>query len=139
MNGNSDSFTAASPCRRADPEQAKARFHDGVLEVSMPAPKPQSNRRQIQIESDSKSSSTEAEGRETGGLKKVDWNPAGASSRLLQPGRRSRIDPLLRATAPDRPLNMRSNSTYPDAPSLEDGHHTHIVLSSRMPGSSMPA
>jgi HSP20 family protein len=44
----------------ADPEQAKARFHDGVLEISMPAPKSQSNRRQIQIESDSKSSSTEA-------------------------------------------------------------------------------
>jgi HSP20 family protein len=44
----------------ADPEQAKARFHDGVLEISMPAPKPQSNRRQIQIESDSKSSSTES-------------------------------------------------------------------------------
>jgi HSP20 family protein len=43
----------------ADTEQAKARFHDGVLEISMPAPKPQSNRRQIQIESDSKSSSTE--------------------------------------------------------------------------------
>jgi HSP20 family protein len=43
----------------ADPEQAKARFHDGVLEISMPAPKPQSNRRQIQIESDSKSSSTD--------------------------------------------------------------------------------
>ena len=43
----------------ADPEQAKARFLDGVLEISMPAPKSQSNRRQIQIESDSKSSSTE--------------------------------------------------------------------------------
>ena len=43
----------------ADPEQAKARFHDGVLEISMPAPKPQSNRRQIQIESDNKSPSTE--------------------------------------------------------------------------------
>jgi HSP20 family protein len=43
----------------ADPEQAKARFHDGVLEISMPAPKPQSNRRQIQIESDSKSTSTD--------------------------------------------------------------------------------
>ena len=42
----------------ADPAQAKARFHDGVLEISMPAPKPQSNRRQIQIESDSQSSST---------------------------------------------------------------------------------
>lgn len=43
----------------ADPELAKARFHDGVLEISMPAPKPQSNRRQIQIESDSKSTSTD--------------------------------------------------------------------------------
>ncbi len=43
----------------ADPDQAKAHFHDGVLEISIPAPKPQSNRRQIQIESDSKSSSTE--------------------------------------------------------------------------------
>ncbi len=43
----------------ADPEQAKASFHDGVLEISMPAPKPQSNRRQIQIEFDSKSSSAE--------------------------------------------------------------------------------
>jgi HSP20 family protein len=52
-------------CRRiplpegVDPEQAKARFHDGVLEISIPAPKPLSNRRQIQIESDSKSSSTD--------------------------------------------------------------------------------
>ena len=45
----------------ADPEQAKARFHDGVLEISMPAPKPQSSRRQIEIESDSKSSSAETE------------------------------------------------------------------------------
>jgi HSP20 family protein len=43
----------------ADPEQAKARFHDGVLEVSIPAPKRESNRRQIQIESDNKSPSTE--------------------------------------------------------------------------------
>jgi HSP20 family protein len=43
----------------ANPDEAKARFHDGVLEISMPAPKPQSNRRPIQIESDSKSSSTE--------------------------------------------------------------------------------
>ena len=37
----------------ADPGQARARFREGVLEISMPAPKPQSNRRQIQIESDS--------------------------------------------------------------------------------------
>lgn len=43
----------------ADPEQAKARFREGVLEISIPAPKQQSNRRQIQIESESKSSSTE--------------------------------------------------------------------------------
>ena len=42
-----------------DLEQAKARFHDGVLEISIPAPKRESNRRQIQIESGSKSSSTE--------------------------------------------------------------------------------
>jgi HSP20 family protein len=39
----------------ADPEQARARFHDGVLEISIPAPKRESNRRQIQIESDNKS------------------------------------------------------------------------------------
>ncbi len=43
----------------ADPEQAQARFHDGVLEISMPAPKRESNRRQIQIESDNKSPSQE--------------------------------------------------------------------------------
>ena len=43
----------------ADPEQAKARFHDGVLEISIPAPKRESNRRQIQIESDNKSPSQE--------------------------------------------------------------------------------
>ena len=44
----------------ADPEQAKARFHDGVLEISIPAPKRESNRRQIQIESDHKSPAQEA-------------------------------------------------------------------------------
>jgi len=43
----------------ADPEQAKARFHGGVLEISMPAPKPEPKRRQIQIESDSEPSSRE--------------------------------------------------------------------------------
>jgi HSP20 family protein len=43
----------------ANPDQAKARFRDGVLEITMPAPKRQSNRHEIQIESDSKSSSTE--------------------------------------------------------------------------------
>jgi HSP20 family protein len=43
----------------ADPEQAKARFHDGVLEISLPAPKRQSNPRQVQIESDNKSPSQE--------------------------------------------------------------------------------
>ena len=43
----------------ADAEQAKARFHDGVLEISIPAPKRESNRRQLQIESDNKSPSQE--------------------------------------------------------------------------------
>ena len=76
----------------ADPEQAKARFHDGVLEISMPAPKPQSNRRQIQIESDSKSSSTEtkpaandAKQRRKG---KVTGIQPGDPSRLVLPGHR---------------------------------------------------
>src|ERR1700729_1825669 len=41
----------------ADPEQAKAKFHDGILEITMPAPDRQAKRRQIQIEADSKSSS----------------------------------------------------------------------------------
>lgn len=48
-------------------EETKARFHDGVLEISIPTPKPQSNRRQIQIESDSKSSSTETKPEPTDG------------------------------------------------------------------------
>jgi HSP20 family protein len=41
----------------ADPEQAKAKFHDGILEITIPAPDRQAKRRQIQIEADSKSSS----------------------------------------------------------------------------------
>jgi HSP20 family protein len=41
----------------ADPEQAKAKFHDGILEITMPAPNKQTARRQIQVEADSKPSS----------------------------------------------------------------------------------
>ena len=41
----------------ADPEQAKAKFHDGILEITMPAPNKQTERRQIQVEADSKASS----------------------------------------------------------------------------------
>jgi HSP20 family protein len=41
----------------ADPGQAKAKFHDGILEITMPAPNKQTERRQIQIEADSKPSS----------------------------------------------------------------------------------
>jgi HSP20 family protein len=41
----------------ADPEQAKAKFHDGILEITMPAPNKQTERRQIQVEADSKPSS----------------------------------------------------------------------------------
>jgi HSP20 family protein len=41
----------------ADPEQAKAKFHDGILEITIPAPDRQAKRRQIQIEADSKPSS----------------------------------------------------------------------------------
>jgi HSP20 family protein len=44
----------------ADPEQAKAKFHDGILEITIPAPDRQAKRRQIQIEADSKSSSGES-------------------------------------------------------------------------------
>jgi HSP20 family protein len=44
----------------ADPEQAKAKFHDGILEITIPAPDRQVKRRQIQIEADSKSSSGES-------------------------------------------------------------------------------
>lgn len=40
----------------ADPEQAKAKFHDGILEITLPVPDRQANRRQIQIEADSKPS-----------------------------------------------------------------------------------
>jgi HSP20 family protein len=40
----------------ADSEQAKAKFHDGILEITIPAPDRQAKRRQIQIEADSKSS-----------------------------------------------------------------------------------
>jgi HSP20 family protein len=43
----------------ADPEQAKAKFHDGILEITIPAPDRQAKRRQIQIEADSKPSSGE--------------------------------------------------------------------------------
>jgi HSP20 family protein len=42
-----------------DPEQAKAQFHDGVLEITMPAPNRESKRRQIQIEAGSKPASGE--------------------------------------------------------------------------------
>ena len=44
----------------ADPEQAKAKFHDGILEITMPAPNKQTERRQIQVEADSKPSSNTA-------------------------------------------------------------------------------
>jgi HSP20 family protein len=40
----------------ADPEQAKAKFHDGILEVTLPVPDRQAKRRQIQIEADIKPS-----------------------------------------------------------------------------------
>jgi HSP20 family protein len=40
----------------ADPEQAKAKFHDGILEITLPVPDRQAKRRQIQIEADSKPS-----------------------------------------------------------------------------------
>jgi HSP20 family protein len=40
----------------ADPERAKAKFHDGILEITIPAPDRQAKRRQIQIEADSKPS-----------------------------------------------------------------------------------
>jgi HSP20 family protein len=43
----------------ANPEQAKAKFRDGILEITIPAPDRQAKRRQIQIEADSKSSSNE--------------------------------------------------------------------------------
>ena len=38
----------------ANPEQAQAKFHDGILEITMPAPSKQTERRQIQVEADSK-------------------------------------------------------------------------------------
>ena len=44
----------------ADPEQAKAKFHDGILEITMPAPNKQTERRQIQVEAESKPSSDTA-------------------------------------------------------------------------------
>jgi HSP20 family protein len=44
----------------ANPEQAKAKFHDGILEITIPAPDRQAKRRQIQIEADSKSPSGES-------------------------------------------------------------------------------
>jgi HSP20 family protein len=37
-----------------DPEQAKAKFQDGVLEITMPAPSRKEERRQILVEGDSK-------------------------------------------------------------------------------------
>jgi HSP20 family protein len=43
----------------ADPEQARAQFHDGILEITIPVPNRQAKRRQLQIEADSKSSSGE--------------------------------------------------------------------------------
>jgi HSP20 family protein len=44
----------------ADPNQATAKFHDGILEITMPAPAPKVERRKIQIETDSKTASGEA-------------------------------------------------------------------------------
>jgi HSP20 family protein len=43
-----------------DPEQAKARFQDGVLEITMPAPNRKVERKQITVETDSKSASNES-------------------------------------------------------------------------------
>lgn len=43
----------------ANPEQAKAQFHDGILEITVPAPDQPTKRRQIQIEADNKSSTKE--------------------------------------------------------------------------------
>jgi HSP20 family protein len=43
-----------------DPEQAKARFQDGVLEITMPAPNRKVERKQITVEGDSKSASNES-------------------------------------------------------------------------------
>jgi HSP20 family protein len=43
----------------ADPEQAKAKFHDGILEITIPSPDQPTKRRQIQIEADNKSSTKE--------------------------------------------------------------------------------
>jgi HSP20 family protein len=40
----------------ADPEQVKAAFHDGMLEITVPVPGRETKRRRIQIEADSKSS-----------------------------------------------------------------------------------
>jgi HSP20 family protein len=45
-----------------DPQQVKARFQDGVLEISMPAPNRQQERRQIPVEADSKSSGSASTG-----------------------------------------------------------------------------
>ena len=41
----------------ADPEQAKAQFHNGMLEITMPVPNRQIKRRQIPVEADSTPSS----------------------------------------------------------------------------------
>jgi HSP20 family protein len=49
----------------AKPEEAKAKFHDGILEITVPAPDRQTNRRQIQIEADNKSSTKETNTKET--------------------------------------------------------------------------
>ncbi|MEG9438722.1 Hsp20/alpha crystallin family protein [Edaphobacter sp. HDX4] len=43
-----------------DPEQAKAKFQDGVLEIIMPAPSPKVERKQIPVEGDSKSASDQS-------------------------------------------------------------------------------
>jgi HSP20 family protein len=43
----------------ADPEQVKAKFQDGVLEITVPAPSQKVERKQIQIEADSKPASGE--------------------------------------------------------------------------------
>jgi HSP20 family protein len=43
-----------------DPEQAKAKFQDGVLEITMPAPSRKAERKQIAVESDSKSASDQS-------------------------------------------------------------------------------
>jgi HSP20 family protein len=41
----------------ADPEQVKAKFQDGILEITLPAPQQKTERKQIEIEADHTSSS----------------------------------------------------------------------------------